>query len=505
MDPSPASTSSEDQSNNKSTYAFNVFKLITGNTVAQGLTVLASPVLTRLYSPEAFGLMTLFISITGILKVISCLRYEFSIVLPKSDEDGANLLGGSLLVVTAVTIFSVVLLLIGGVPLLGLLNARELAPFLWMMPLTIFSGGIFLALNYWNTRTKNFGRLSIAQVINSLTVVIGQLTLGFVGLVSSGSMIGAYVMGAFLAAVVLGGQIWRDDGKFLLKTVRFRFIVEQLKRYRKFPLYDSWAALLNNISWQLPSFLLAMFFSQTEVGYYALSFRLLNLPMSLIGISIGQVFFQRAAEAKIRGELSSVVESNFRYLVVIGLMPFFLLSIVGNELFSVVFGANWSEAGVYAQILSIWIFFWFISSPLSTLFRVLEKQKFSLILNIVIFVTRILALSIGGMLGSARLALILFAASGVLLYGFLSISIGIASGVPQRRIWWIIFSNVLICLPAGGVLLAFKSFGFPAWSLVLVAGLMGLGYFVYHGIFTFGVQRRLGELRSSLKRRLQRR
>lgn len=500
MDSSPVSIPSELNQTPKSTYAFDVFKLISGNTVAQGLTVLASPFLTRQYSPEAFGLMTLFISITGIMKVISCLRYEFSIVLPKSDEDGANLLGGSLLVVTVISIFSGVFFLIFGGAFLNLLNASELKTFLWMMPLTIFSGGIFLALNYWNTRTKNFGRLSIAQVLNSLTVVIGQLVLGYAGFKTSGSLIGSYVLGASFAALVLGGQIWRDDGKFLLKTVRFSSIVEQLKRYRKFPLYDSWAALLNNISWQLPSFLLAMFFSKTEVGYYALSFRLLNLPMSLIGISIGQVFFQRAAEAKIHGELSKVVESNFRYLVVIGLMPFFLLSIVGKDLFSVVFGANWSEAGVYAQILSIWIFFWFISSPLSTLFRVLERQKFSLVLNIVIFITRILALSIGGVLGSARLALFLFALSGVVLYGFLSISIGIASGVPQRRIWWIILSNALICLPAGGVLLAFKHFSFPAWSTILAAGLIGLGYFVFHGIFTFGVQRRFKELYISLKR-----
>lgn len=504
MEPLPDSTLPQNLQK-KSSYAFDVVKLATGNSIAQGLIVVASPLLTRLYTPEAFGLMTLFISITGIFRVISCLRYEFAIVLPESNEEAANLLGGSMLVVMLIAGFSALIVILGGGPLLSLFNAEQLQPFLWMMPLTIFTGGVFLALNYWNTRTKQFTRLSIAQVINSIAVIVVQLVLGLIGFVSSGSLIGAYVLGSLLGTMILGGLIWHDDGAFLYQSIRFRDILTHLKRHRNFPLYDSWAALLNNISWQLPAFLLAIFFSQTEVGYYALSFRLLKLPMSLIGVSIGQVFFQRAAEAKPRGELAAVVENNFRYLIILGLMPFFLLSIVGKELFLMVFGVNWGEAGVYAQILSIWIFFWFISSPLSTLFRVLEKQKFSLVLNIVIFISRILALGIGAAFGSARLALLLFALSGILVYGYLSVSIGIASGVSLRKIGGMFFTNVMICLPAGGLLLLLKYYTFPVWAILLVTALIVAVYYIYHGIYTFSALSHFTDIRRMVSDRFQRR
>jgi lipopolysaccharide exporter len=111
--------------------------------------------------------------------------------------------------------------------------------------------------------------------------------------------------------------------------------------------------------------------------------------MSFIGSSISQVFFQRASEAKSEDALALMVENTFRLLVIIGMFPILTLTIVGSDVFSVIFGEIWTEAGVYAQILSIWVFVWFISSPLSTLYIIMEKQQFGLKFNIVNFITRL--------------------------------------------------------------------------------------------------------------------
>jgi len=141
------------------------------------------------------------------------------------------------------------------------------------------------------------------------------------------------------------------------------------------------------------------------VGYYALGFRVLQFPMSLIGGSIAQVFFQRASEARSDGTLPNFVESVFHLLVVIGIFPILTVTIIGPELFAVIFGDAWVEAGVYAQILSIWAFAWFISSPLSTLWAVLEKQAFGIRITTLNFVTRIISLVLGGVTGSPVVAL----------------------------------------------------------------------------------------------------
>ncbi|OQY43178.1 MAG: translocase [Anaerolineaceae bacterium 4572_78] len=460
-------------------FAKDVLKLVTGTTFAQVLAVLASPILTRLYNPDAFGIVALFASIVSIVSIISCMRYQLTIMLPDSDEEAANLFAVSVIFVIITTLTTIPVIWLGQKAIPYWLNEPKIGFYLWLIPISVFLSGLFLALNYWNSRTKHFGRLSVTQVIRSTGQVGGKLGAGFAGYATGGSMIGANVFGQAIATIVLGGQIWHDDSLLIRSSITWQKIWEGIKRYKEFPLYGTWSALLNTISWQLPVFFLASFFSATVVGYYALGTRLLRLPMSLIGGSIGQVFFQRAAVAKNEGTLHIVVENVFRQLVKIGLYPSLMLMLVGEDLFILVFGSNWAEAGVYVQILSIWTFFWFISSPLSTLFSVLERQDISLYINIAIFLSRLLALGIGGYFGNARLALILFGGSGILVYGYLSVLIVNLSGVSWKAIVQILFSNLIFFLPSGGIIIILIMFYLPAWLIVVATGILTTIYFFY--------------------------
>jgi lipopolysaccharide exporter len=456
----------------KTTFAGDVLKLTTGTIIAQAITVLSAPILTRLYAPEAFGVLALFISITGILGVIACMRYELSIMLPESDQEAANLLGVSLGFSLLISCLTIPIILLGKPFLLRWLNAPALSPYLWLVPVMVLIYGIFLSLNYWSSRTKHFGRLSIARVTSSVTTVSTKLGIGYAGYATGGTMIGASVAGQTVATAVLGGQIWRADKEVFLKSIRLHLMREGIKRHKKFPIYDTGSALLNTASWQLPAFLLASFFSTTVVGYYALGFRILKLPMSLIGAAIGQVFFQRAAEAKAKGKLTPLVENTFQRLVTLSLFPMVMLAIIGRDLYVVVFGSDWAEAGVYTQILSIWIFFWFISSPLTTLFRVLEKQEFALKFNITLFITRFVSLGVGGYFANARLALILFSISGIFMYGYLSMAVMIASGITFSRMIKILASALLYCVPFGVVLLSLTFFNVNHLTVLLIALLL---------------------------------
>jgi O-antigen/teichoic acid export membrane protein len=377
------------------------------------------------------------------------------------------LLGVSLGAVVLVSALTIPVVWFGRRPIVRWLNAPGLGPYLWLVPLAVFVGGVFLALNYWNSRTKHFGRLSVARVIKSVATFGTQLGVGYAGYATGGSLIGADVIGRVVSVLVLGGQIWRDDHHTLRQSVNRHDMVASLKRHHKFPLYTVWAALLNNMSWQLPTFLLSAFFSSAVTGYYDLGNRVVRLPMNLIGGSIAQVFFQRASAAKHDGTLALVVESTFRRLVSLSMFPLLVLAIVGPDVFALVFGARWLEAGVYSQILAIWTFFWFLSSPVSTLFSVLERQGWSLRLNAAIFVTRFLSLGIGGYLESARLALVLFAASGILVYGYLSFVIMAASGVSQWSMIRLVLLQFGRFLPVAMLLLLLKYFG--VHSLVIMS------------------------------------
>lgn len=466
------------QKKNKS-FASDVLTLVGGTTFAQIITLLAAPILTRLYGPEDFGVWALFISVTGIIGVVACLRYELSIMLPESDDEAINLLGLSLAIVLLVSITTIPLIYIFKDSVVILLNSPQLGDYVWLIPPFIFISGVFLALNYWNSRTKQFKRLSFARVSSSLSSTGTQIGAGVAGYTTGIGLIAGSFVGNFISTAVLGGQIWKDDYRLFRSYIHPGRMINGLKRYRKFPLIDSWSALLNAISWQLPAFLLAFFFSPTIVGFYSLGFRLLQMPMNFVGKSLSQVFFQRASIARSENNLSSLVENVFRILVVVGMFPILTVAIVGSDIFSVVFGQEWTEAGVYAQILSIWAFLWFISSPLSSIYVVLEEQQFGLKFNIFNFATRVLSLSIGGYLGDARMALILFAASGILVYGYLCLKMMHFSGVPMSRVVKIVLYNLLYFIPAGIILVILKVNEVNQYVIVGISGLLVVIYYTY--------------------------
>ncbi len=409
-----------------------MLKLASGTVFAQVVSVAAAPILTRLYAPEAFGITALFLSITSILGVIACMRYEVPIMLPERDEDAAGLLGVSVGFAATVALIAIPLFWWGRGPLLEWLNSPGLGLYLWLIPPAIFLSGASLALNCWNTRTKRFGRLSASRVAGSLTITPLTLGLGFAGHATAGSMIGANIAGQGAVTTVLGWQTWRDDRALFLGSIRWRSMAEGIKRYRKFPLVDSWAGIMNVISGQLAPLMLASFFSPAIVGFYSLGYRLLSMPSALVGGAISQVFFQHAAAARNDGTLSRVAGNTFTRLLALGLFPLLLAMVTGKEMFTVVFGSQWAEAGVYAQILSPWILMNFVSAPMAAIFPVLEMQGNFLLFNTILLGSRIACLLIGGLMNRVVVSLVLFSITGAVLYCLFCLFILNKAGVTTK-------------------------------------------------------------------------
>ncbi len=402
-------------------FFLSVLKLVSGTTLASLITILTAPIISRLFAPEVFGTWTVFTSLITIITVVICLRYEFAIILPDDDEDAANLVGVCVVIAFAISVLSGLFVLVLGHPLVNLLNAPNLYPFLWLVPFGLMIQGLFQALNYWNTRTRHFGRLSIARVAASLTTSALPIIIALLGNSSAGVLVFSYVVGTLVYTAVLGVQVLKESGGFFYRFIERARMLANLKRYRKFPLVDSWGSFINNLSWQLPSLMLLYFFSETVVGYYSLSNRLILLPLTLVGNSIAQVFYQRSAELRSNpANLARSVQLVFHRLAAIGLFPAVILAIAGPQLFGIVFGSVWVEAGRYAQILSPWMFVLFISTPLGNLFATLERQELSLVVNSVILVTRFASLAIGGLTHNITLTLAIWSVSGVLVYGGLA-------------------------------------------------------------------------------------
>jgi len=484
--PQTSLETSEDPSLNKrqpSTFAADILRLASGTLFAQAIAIAVTPILTRLFSPEAYGTMAAFSSILSIIQVFLLLRYDQAIVLPTDDQDAINLLGASILIGTGISVLVSLAFWVWGAGLLELLNLAQAIPYLWILLPMLLIYVLHTAMGAWATRLRQFGVVAGSQMISSLSTATLRVGSGLAGANGALSLLVANLAGTALTVVFLGKRLFGATATESFAQIRWNRMLAQVQRYSDQPRYGTAAMMLNAVSWQLPIFLLTSLFSPAAAGQYALGQSVIRTPMSLLGNSITNVYLARAATARHDGTLSSLTENVFKRLLLFGLPPTLFLFLAAQDVFSLLFGAEWSDAGRYVQILSFWSLIWFICSPISQLQVVLERQQFFLYWNLINFVTRALSLWIGAQHESVVLGLLLFAASGVVMYGFLVLYLMNAAGVGTQAIIGIVFAQVLPYVPAPILMFVLHQFGIGlVMQLVLIIAsiLMAFLYSVRH-------------------------
>lgn len=371
----------------KSEFTRNVLTLMTGTTIAQAIPIAASPILTRIYTPADFGVMALFVAITSIFGSISSGRYELAIMLPKKEEDAINIFALGFILTTLLSLILLILVILFNDYIAKLLNNEEIRFWLFFIPVTVFFTGLFNILTYYNIRKKKYKDIRSATIIKSVISATVQLSFGFIQNGVTG-LISGQIFSQMFANMRLFKNILKD--KVLISGISKVKIVAQAKRYKDFPKFSLWAVLANTLSGSLINILISSFFSLATLGFYSLVQRVLGLPTTLIGGSIGQVFFQQVTKEKQEtGKATNSFNSTVKKLFIIGIPIFGILFFLVEHLFAFVFGEEWRIAGVYAQILIPFVFIKFVSSTVSTINTVFEKQKIGLYINILLLLTSI--------------------------------------------------------------------------------------------------------------------
>ena len=363
----------------------NVVVLMTGTTLAQAIPIAAMPLLTRLYSPEEFGVLALYMSIAAMISVFITGRYEIAVMLPEEDENAASLVVLSIGIAAVISFLLLCVIFFLNQDIQVLLNNEAIGPWLYLIPPTVFITGVWQAFNYWNNRAKKFKRLAASRLAQGGGMTAVQFLLH--GL-SSGGLILGYLFGQFSAAIVLLRKIWRED-RAILSKVSFNSIARNASQYSKFPKYSTIGALLDNAAVQMPVLMLSKFFDAYIVGVFSLTFRALNLPMSLIAASFSQVLFQRFVSLHKNSpeELSGYVLRLFFLLLGLMVPVVIFVWVFGPQLFALVFGEAWQQSGNYARLLIIAIAIRFAVSPLSTVLAMEHNVKIGTLWQATYFIT----------------------------------------------------------------------------------------------------------------------
>jgi O-antigen/teichoic acid export membrane protein len=409
----------------KNIFALNILKLITGTALGQVITVLISPILARIYTPEDFGILAIYISVVAILAVVICLRFELAIMLPEKKEEAADLVILGISVATSLSLCLLFIFIIFNQSITTLIGHSELGFFLYLVPLSTLFYGSFQVYSYWMSRIQKFNQLAIAKTTKEAAIAGTQLSLGALFQAGALGLVAGQIVGNATVTIILMIKSFSE--------IRQRFysaIINNLKavfiKYKKFPLFTSWAAILNAISQNIPAILLAFLFSPAIAGFYAIAIRALHMPAALIGNSVKQVFYQKAST--LYNDKQSVFRLFFKttqMLTLIAVIPFLIIIIWGEPIFTFVFGPQWAMAGKFASILSFWVFFGFINPPSVISIYLLELNKVQLIWEIFLLMFRVLSIYVGFLLfDDVIVSISLFTIVGIL---FNLILIGIVS------------------------------------------------------------------------------
>lgn len=391
----------------------NVLTLITGTAAAQALPVVFSPLLTRLYSPEQFGLFALFVAFSSIFAVLSTGRYELAIILPEKHKKAMNLL----ILATSLNLFLSLLLFI------FIFSFRtDFEAIAWInnsildfLPLGLLLIGLFQSLTYWFNRVKKYRELSFSRVWQAVFMVSFQLLFPVLFDIEQGLIVG-YLIGLFLSIIILVVILVAQYRQYL------RFDLKSLLNiggeYIQFPKFLVFSGFLNVASGQSPIILINKFFTSTYSGYYSLTLRVIAGPMGIIARAIGDVFRQEASEVfSSNGDCTDLFKGTLKKLLLISVLPFSIFYLIADELFVFVFGEAWAVAGVFAKILTPMFFFQFISSPLSSMYIIANKQREDLYLQIAIFSSAVGSFLLGVYFNQGiEVSLILFSSFYSLIY-----------------------------------------------------------------------------------------
>lgn len=363
----------------------NTFTLVSGNFLAQIIPFLFAPVITRMYTPEQFGVFGVIVSVITILVVIINGRYEMAVILPKMERKAIELCHAGFMLNVILSIIVFVIIIVLKRPMCEYLHlSLDQSNLLYIIPVFTFVMGSYNIMNYWLLRIKKFELLSMGKIIQFVGIVLFTIILGYYGYPQG--LIYGYLIAWILYLLVTSYQI-HSQGFFSYSFHASR-VLYTAKSYRDFPLFNSISALLIVLGQTISTFYIQKNFSAEDTGYFSQCRQYVLAPMSLIVIAISQSFMQDVGQ-KIRQKVSVLqfVKNLLKISIVLGIFITGLVYLLAPEIFRIFFGEQWVSSGEYLRIL---IFSYVVQSiviPFGNIIHLLNKSRHTLIFPVIYFVS----------------------------------------------------------------------------------------------------------------------
>ena len=383
--------------------------LLSGNVLAQVISLVAYFALTRIFSTEDYGLYAIFYSYIEVLIILSTCKYELAVVAADSDREASAVARYTMRLNAAVSVGLLTLVLVlwlaGALP--G--NFAQLGWMVLLIPPMVFLCGTSRVYSFLFNRDHSYRTMALSETVNAAAAAMVKIALGLLGVLQAGMPVGT------VAGRAVGNMIYRLNMKQMERVP----LAEQraaARKHRNFPLYVATKDFVNSFSSNLPFLWLALYFDRADVGLFSLALTFTFRPVNILNVAFEQVLYARTAEG-VR-ERQSVIGMIRKFLLVVNAvaLPLFVLAwFVAEPVFGFCFGGRWEGCGVYVRALLPWVFLMLSSTSLMFISNVFSTQRTEFGFYLVLLALRVVAIAVGIHSGSFLLAIRLYAAAGTLV------------------------------------------------------------------------------------------
>lgn len=342
------------------------------NIIMYMLPIIVTPILTRLYTPEAFGEWGIFSSFIVMATMVLFLGFENILIQAPEEQLSDAVTLCAIVSLTVITFFALIfgLGIAWGVDFFMGFPACSLL-FIYFGCYAIYT----ICYNLCN-RNQLYYTLAISNVVLGGSQAVFRILLALICLQSINGLILGTTMAEGLTALFLLGTLLKTTFPVPVSHIQFSHLQKLVLQYRNFPLYDAPSSLLSFAAFNLPVIILSLYFDKAAIGCFSIVLQLLLLPMSLVGSAIGKVYYQRiSVQGQPSHYLCDTTHEALRILCVISVLPLLFIACGGDKLIVLFLGSQWQSAGYVALCLALWSFPTILTQPLLPMFRVLNKQR----------------------------------------------------------------------------------------------------------------------------------
>lgn len=374
----------------------NTSVLLSGNMLAQIITLAAYPIISRIYLPDEMGTLNLFVSIFAILVLIANAEYQNILVFHKSEKDLPSALAVCLGCVVLVS-----LIVLASVPfsdeIASLFGSTDLADWYFLMPIYVAATAVWNICDSLIIRKKLFKYISLYLVLLALYNVALKILLGNLGWSTAGLIITA-VSGSVLILLAVCFYAQGKDKIFssLGERPTWASTLAIAREYIKFPKFSLSRKTINLLAKALPIFMLSANFGMTEIGFYSMGLLLAHTPINVACGSLYKIMFRFVSEKVWNNEkILPVIKKYIASVLMVGIPSFALLYFILPDLTALLLGDDWRISGEYIRLMLPWLLAFTIADVIDFIPQLFKKQEGLLIIEIIDIITKFAVLLLG--------------------------------------------------------------------------------------------------------------